>query len=239
MHFNEVRSGPVGWVLFRDLGYSSASLLPLQEALATQGARVVIATLPGEAEIAEAYRQIGAHDMIRAARMQTLDLLSECREVCLFGHGMGGLLALQMAEELPVKGVLAAAPTLALPTKYSLFSGILSQFRPYLPHGDETESSGIREKGIPTVALGMVRELASRVLSDAASIRCRVRILVPEADGWSDPDVALRLAQALAHGKGKRMEGACHQCLREEALETVITAALGMQAYASGKETHA
>lgn len=229
--------GPVGWVLLHDLGYTPASLSFLESALADQGCRVVVPALPGEGALPDAWRRITASDLVRPVRDATLGLLGEAQEVCLFGHGMGALLAMQMAEELPVKALLLAAPTLRLPDRLALASSLVARFQPYQSHGDARDDlpEGAREKGLSTAGFTVIRDLARRVLSDRDAVTCPVRMLVPGQDQWSDPKAALDLAEALPHAKAIVLPEGRHQCLTGEGGAQLLELARRMSEFA-GKE---
>ena len=78
--------------------------------------------------------------------------------------------------------------------------------------------------------------MASRVLSDLASIRCPVRILVPREDAWSDPAVSRKLAEAIARGKAVELPDASHQCLTGKAGETMAEYCLSLHRRICQKE---
>jgi len=235
MNSREIR--PVGWILLHDLGYTAQSLAPLESALTEKGCRVVVPKLPGDGELPSAWSGISGSDMIRAVRDAVLGLMSDCGEVCIFGHGTGALLALQMAEELPVKGLLLAAPTLRLPDRFVLFSRLIARFAPYQPHGDkrgDLPEDG-RDKGLPTAAFPVVLDLARRIQADIGSVTCPVRIIVAGQDQWSDPPAAAELAEQLLRAKALVIPEAAHQCLTGEGGAQIMELAGRFTAWA-GKE---
>ncbi len=234
---NKGNAGPVGWVLVHDFGYTAQSLAALESVLTDSGCRVVVPKLPGDGELPAAWSGISGSDLVRAVRDAALGLFSDCAEICLFGHGMGALLAIQMAEELPVKGLLLAAPTLSLPDRIVLFSRLIARFSPYQAHGDSRDGlpEGARDKGLPTVGFSAVLDLARRVRADLGSVRCPSRILVPGQDQWSDPRAAVTLAETLPRSKAIVIPEARHQCLTGEGGAQIAELAGRFTAWA-GKE---
>jgi len=228
-----IDGGRVGWLLLHDLAYGPKSLLPIAQKLRENtGDTMGLPYLPGparpDASPADAW--------IRAARTEALRLYEPCQELYALGHGLGALLAMGLAQELPLSGVILLAPSLRDPRAWAPLAKIWSAFAPSLPHGDSGEGlePSARKKAVPTASLLTVREIRARVLSGLTQVQAPTRLLCPEDDPWCPSRAAMVLAGRLPGCQRLLLPGSRHQCLTGESFQKILTQALSLRNISAG-----
>ena len=99
--------GPLGVFLICGFSDAPARLRPLGEALARAGCRVRLPLLAGRGAFSDGTEPTGWRDWLAAARREYSALRKECRRTAVGGLSMGGVLALLLAEEYVLDGVVA------------------------------------------------------------------------------------------------------------------------------------
>jgi carboxylesterase len=102
----------IGVLVLHGLGSTVQSVRPLAEALADRGWPVSAPLLPGHGETVAAFARTGFPDWLAGARDELRALASRCSGTVVIGLSMGGALALTLAAQEPVLGVVAINPYL-------------------------------------------------------------------------------------------------------------------------------
>ncbi len=108
--------GPVGALLVHGFAGSPADLRPLALHLADEGCSVLLPRLPGHGTTWQDLAVCRWDDFHAEADRALTLLLETCRDVVVVGHGVGGALALRLAELRPddVSGLVLLNPALEL-----------------------------------------------------------------------------------------------------------------------------
>ena len=118
--------GGHGVLLIHGFCGSAAQMRFLAEGLHKSGFTVCVPLLPGHGTNVRDMRCATFRDWHAAMRSAYTALRSECETVTVAGHSMGGVLALLLAEEYPVDGVVA----LSAPMRLTGFRRLLAPFSP-------------------------------------------------------------------------------------------------------------
>jgi carboxylesterase len=92
-------------------------MLPLGRALNREGYTVLAPLLPGHGTAIEDMESRSWSDWLHAARDAFNTLAKNCEDIYVAGLSMGGLLALILAEELPVRAAVSIAAPLRLKSR--------------------------------------------------------------------------------------------------------------------------
>jgi carboxylesterase len=106
--------GEVGCLLLHGFPGSPAEMRELGVYLGRQGMSIVVPCLPGFGQQPEALQGRTWQDWLRAAASDLRRLQERCRWVFAAGLSMGAMLALYLAAEVPVAGVVAISPAVRL-----------------------------------------------------------------------------------------------------------------------------
>lgn len=132
-------------LLIHGFGGSQVEMEPLAQALEAEGVEVVRLTLPGHATSIEDFSHTFFPDWLAAAERACQKEIGRGRRVVAIGHSMGGSLALHLAEEYDLAGVVTLSAPVYL---YRFFPpeaadwrlpliGILKYIRPRWPKAPE------------------------------------------------------------------------------------------------------
>ncbi len=163
-------SGPLGVLLLHGFTGTPAHMRPLGDALVAAGHRVRIPLLPGHGTSLSDMNRTGWRDWLAAAKSEYSLLRSECALTAVCGLSMGGILALILAEEYVLDGVITISAPLYLRKPLSRLAPLLAPVMPYArwsraqvkkKSGEKYRDDFLREysigySGVPT---GRVRDL--------------------------------------------------------------------------------
>lgn len=151
-HFD---GGPVGVLLIHGFGGIPAELRPLGEFLAEQGYTVSSVLLARHGQMPEALRGVRWQDWYASVEQGWRELRARCERVIVIGFSLGGLLALHLAAQQPVDGVILLAAALHLAGGWPLHALSVGRYvvRWYYPmqNADLTDpavQASLREKGV-------------------------------------------------------------------------------------------
>jgi len=105
----------VGCLLIHGFTGSPKSMEGVANFLVTKDINVSLPLLPGHGTKAEDLFECGWHDWAREVDAAYTNLTHECDEVFVCGLSMGGTLALHLAAQRPVSGVVALAAPIIFP----------------------------------------------------------------------------------------------------------------------------
>lgn len=107
-------SGSTGVLLIHGFMGTPGELRPLGDVLAQRGYRVYAPLLARHGEAPEAMAGARWHEWYDSAEQAWRDLLGRCERVFVLGFSMGGLLALHLAAQQQIDGVITLAAALQL-----------------------------------------------------------------------------------------------------------------------------
>jgi carboxylesterase len=104
------KEGKTGCLLVHGFGGIPQEMLPLGKFLEGHGFVVSVVQLPGHGSDAHNAAKVSWQDWLDALQNAFMQLSENVDEVFLLGHSMGGLLALLLSAQHPVRGVIGFAP---------------------------------------------------------------------------------------------------------------------------------
>jgi carboxylesterase len=104
------KEGKTGCLLVHGFGGIPQEMLPLGKFLEGHGFVVSLVQLPGHGREAHNAAKVSWQDWLEALQNAFVELSENVDEVFLLGHSMGGLLALLLSAQHPVRGVVGFAP---------------------------------------------------------------------------------------------------------------------------------
>ena len=131
----QLGTGGRGILLLHGFCGSAAQMRYLAGELHQRGYTVCVPLLPGHGTTVDDMLQVTFLDWLDCARRAYAALRRECQQVIVAGHSMGGVLALLLAEEYPVDGVIALSAPMHLTGARGFlapFSPLASLFIPYI-----------------------------------------------------------------------------------------------------------
>jgi carboxylesterase len=102
-----LRSGRTGCLLLHGFTGTPFALRELGERLYTQGFTVLAPLLPGHGSKPKHLIHVSYNDWLQFCREQLEEIKNHCENVFIIGLSMGGTLALYLAAEQPVSGVVS------------------------------------------------------------------------------------------------------------------------------------
>ncbi len=150
------RGGATGCLCIHGFTASPAEVRWLGLHLAEQGHTVYAPRLPGHAADPVDMDRMRWQDWYRAVEDGYQVLRAQCDEVVVVGHSMGGLLALLLGIQQPVKGVVAMAAPIIF---HSRLMARARWVRLVMPYTDQTDRSSLNDiiraeqanRGEPTI----------------------------------------------------------------------------------------
>jgi len=153
----------IGVLLIHGLNGNPSDLAELASVLQTHGMATTTMRLPGHGEQGCEMRPVSWQEWVRAVRTEVHQLKEQCDLVFVLGHSLGGALALYVAAQEAVTGVVALCCPL-LPWLQPMVS-LLSYLLPVLPtlHADLCDPQARHHEGgalyrwapTPTVKSGL------------------------------------------------------------------------------------
>lgn len=126
-----LEGGRSGVLLIHGFTGTPAQMHPLGEALNRDGYSVACPLLPGHGTVIEDMEAARWSDWLRAVRDAFNALAARCDEISVAGLSMGGILALIMAEEMPVKAAVSIASPLRLLNRKAYLAPVVGPFLRY------------------------------------------------------------------------------------------------------------
>lgn len=180
---------------------------PLGEALAAAGVRALGPALPGHVDSPDALVGLPYSAWLGAAREHLAALRREHARVFVVGLSLGGLLALALASEEAVDGLVVVGTPLRLRSPLAPLAGIASLVRSHLPksNGSDIRDDAARDRHpsydvMPLASVHQLRRLQARVRP--ALVRVTAPILVAHGahDRTAHPDDARVILAGVSAG---------------------------------------
>ncbi len=132
--------GKTGVLLIHGFTGSPGTMKVLGEALSEDGYTVSGIRLPGHGTHITDMENATWQNWLAEARSGALELQEQCDNVVICGLSMGGLLALILASELPVEGVVTIAAAMELTDKLSNLAWLFKYFVRYRGDGKRDDN---------------------------------------------------------------------------------------------------
>lgn len=201
---------PTAVLLCHGFTGSPCSMRPLAEQLAAQGLRVELPRLPGHGT---RWQELGLTewtDWYRAVEQQWYRLDADSEQVFVAGLSMGGALALRLAEQHPVAGVVLVNPALASDRPGMRALGLLKHLRPSIAAiGDDIARPGVSEHAYPRTPLAAAHSMTrlwQEVRRDLGRLEADVLLMTSRVDHVVDAASARELERALPPSRLRRVE---------------------------------
>jgi carboxylesterase len=176
------------------IGANAAGLYPLakflneENHLSSEGL-----CLPGHATSPEDLKTKTFHDWVDKAQYEFTRLSKIYKNVYIGGVSLGALIALYIAENNPVKGLVLVSVPLVYKRKSEYFAGFLSVFREYYtwkgtPKGmDEVRAGLVAYRQLPFKSIDQMTKLQHLVKKDLAKVKCPVLDMYGSQDALISP----------------------------------------------------
>jgi carboxylesterase len=195
------RGGPVGALVIHGFTGSPKEMRPLAEALAGAGHTVLGLRLPQHGTFPDDMFRSTALDWQNAALDGYHLLRSHCESVFVIGLSMGGALALWLAAQQPLAGVVAMStpsqPRLDSMGWQAPYAHWIGRFIRYLPKGPDTVSDPEQQAEHVSYPAYPVRAIAPLRAVIQASIEALPRLTAPALLVHSHADATV--AEANLH----------------------------------------
>ena len=127
-----------GVLLLHGFKGSPFEMKHLGEKISEQGYSIFIPRLPGHGTNIEDMTLFNGRDWLNAAREALIELRSHCREVCVIGLSMGGILSILLARTYPVKKIVLLSVPRAIKEKTIYLAPVIGLFKKILRREDTT-----------------------------------------------------------------------------------------------------
>ncbi len=201
--FEEWR-GQVGCLLLHGFPGSPAELRELGDYLAAREVSVVAPALPGLGRRPEALHGVRWGDWLRAAARGLRTLQEHCAWVYACGLSFGAALALYLAAEVPLAGVVAVSPAVRLRNPWAPLLPVGRFLARWVEIGEDADLSDPQAAArqyyytrVPAPALAEMYHVVRLAWRHAARIDVPVLIVQSRRDGALRPEGALALWRRL------------------------------------------
>ena len=230
-------SSETGVLLIHGFTGTAAEMRPSGEVLRDAGYTVHGILLPGHGENLPAMIQTGWQDWLRAAREACVELMGRCRRVFVCGLSMGGVLALLLAEELPITAAIPIAAPMEVYSRLLRWTWLLQYIHPYqgwIP----TEGDGQPKKkgpynigyaGTPTCKVPDLVHLMDDARRNLDRITCPLLIIQSLKDQTVKPVSAEIISQGAVHALPRNilyLQTSPHVCTTGEELPLIVSRVL-------------
>ncbi|WP_234120445.1 alpha/beta hydrolase [Clostridium hydrogenum] len=125
------KGNEIGCLLIHGFSSTPAEMRELGEKLKTEGYSVLGVKLAGHGTSLEEFETSKYTHWINSVKTAYDKLIASCSKIYIIGHSMGGVLALNIAENYPVDKLVLLAPALVNKNKLTVFLPILKHFIKY------------------------------------------------------------------------------------------------------------
>lgn len=175
-------------------GYTGApvEMGPMAEYLAQRGITVSAPRLPGHGTRPEDIRGVTWEHWYSAVEASYLELCKSCAEVFVGGFSLGALLALHLAAQRALSGLIVMAPALELADRRAALTPILRHFVQHVAkdvdptHNDLTDPEAYKRfwsyDVYPVEGAYQLRRLQQRVRRELDRVRCPTLVIYSTRD---------------------------------------------------------
>ena len=191
------QGGEHGVLLLHGFTGSAAHMRPIGQELNRQGFTVSAIDLPGHGTKLEDMEKVSWQDWLQAAKKAFLDLEDKCRWVSVAGLSMGGVLALLLAQQMPVNAVVTISAPMAIKSRLASLAGVVAPFMPvtYWRESPQLESKldqryNYGYHGFPTSSTVDLMNLIRLARENLFNVVCPVLVVQSRADDTIRKDSA-------------------------------------------------
>ena len=196
--------GELGCLLVHGFSGSPPEMRPMGEFLAGKGLTVLGVRLAGHGTTPEDMARTTWRDWVASAEEGLQELQGRCRKVFAIGLSMGGLIALHLAANYPLAGIIAMATPAyiadwrfrLLPLAQYLVRWVTPQIESDLTD-PEAEGRIFSYQVIPTRCLVSLRQLLHLVRGELPQVKAPALIMQGEKDRHIPPDSARIIFEGL------------------------------------------
>lgn len=198
----DVGEGDIGVVLSHGFTGSVMSVAPWARALATScGARVIAPRLTGHGTSVEDLSRSRWTDWYEDIEAAWAELSATCRTVFVGGLSMGGALALRLAEQRNVAGVMLVNPAVTSENRLLPYAGVLRHVIATQPSiTSDIRKEGVTELGYDRTSVAgawTMTKLWKQVRADLDRVQAPVLLFRSDIDHVVDDSSHLALLRAL------------------------------------------
>ena len=202
----------------------------LGNAIHGEGYTVKGMLLPGHGTSLEDMVTKSWQDWLRAVRGEVVEMLSRYEKLVVAGLSMGGTLALLMAEEMPLDGVIAMAPALRLIQKFVWLMPLYSKLVPFKEKPNfAIEEDNLRYDKFPTVKVPDLVLLARMARLGLPHITCPMLVAQGRHDEMVRAQVPGEIMEGTVNCHDKKLlwlENSPHVCTNQSDFDTLFPACL-------------
>jgi carboxylesterase len=232
-----LEGGRRGVLLIHGFTGTPAQLRPLGEALNREGYTVLGVLLPGHGTTIEDMETRTWSDWLHAVRDAFNTLARKCDDISVAGLSMGGILALIMAEEMPVKACVSISSPLRLKNKAAYFSAFAWPFMRYQGWPKDPNEAGrpckkendyhIGYSATPVRKVPDLLRLVRMAERGLDKITCPLLIVQPVKDDTVRQESPQLICAGAVHAPWKeilRLENSKHVCTVEPEFDKLYDA---------------
>ena len=192
----------VGVVLCHGFTGSPASMRPWAQALADAGRRVELPRLPGHGSCWQELELTEWTDWYRVVEQSWYRLAADCEQVFVAGLSMGGALALRLAQQHPVDGVMLVNSAIGADARSFRLLGLVRHLRRSIAAiGNDIALPGAEEHAYPRTPLRPAHSMTrlwALVCRDLDRVDCEVLLMTSTTDHVVDAASRRILREQLA-----------------------------------------
>ncbi len=216
----ELDGGPAGCLLIHGFTGSAVEMRPMGDYLATHGLTVAAPLLPGHGTSPEDMNHTTWQDWYRHVEAVFAALQSKCEKVFVVGFSLGSLLALHLATEHEMAGVVALSPAILVRDWRMALVPLLRHFIRFMPkdldpeHCDLTDREALKSFWSydvhPVPAAYQVHLLQKLVRAELGRIHTPVLIIYATRDMSIHPQSGPTLYKEI--GSADKEQLVLHNC---------------------------
>lgn len=221
-----LEGGRRGVLLIHGFTGTPAQMLPLGRALNAEGYTALGVLLPGHGTSIEDMEKKKWSDWLHASRDAFNTLAGKCDDIFVLGLSMGGILALILAEELPVRACVSISSPLRLKSRSAYFARAAGPFLRYRswPKDPETANAGkgsefyVGYSATPIRKIPDLLRLVRIAERGLPNIKCPLLIVQPRKDATVRLDSPYLICRGAVNAPYKeilRLENSRHVCTVE------------------------
>lgn len=178
---------------------------PVGEALARRGIRAVGPALPGHNATPEALSRVSHEEWLAAARAKLHELRAQHAQVFVVGLSLGGLLALCLAADEHVDGIVVIGTPLRLSFALRILVPLFRFIHPFHRKrgGSDIRAADARGRHpsydiMPLASVRELQRLQRRVRGDLSRVTAPILVAHGALDGTADPADARTILERVA-----------------------------------------
>jgi carboxylesterase len=220
-----------GILLMHGFTGTPAHMRKLADGLREKGYTVKSILLPGHGTSEEDMAEADWQKWLQAAKEAARELLDRCKTVTVCGLSMGGVLALILAEQMPVHACVPISAPTATQNPFLCFAGVAWPFLPRIPWQNNPEKDALMDgeynigyAGFPTKKGADLYHLIKLAKKNLFAIRCPLSVV--QSDG--DKTIWLGSAEYILNNVSSKekyllpLTGHPHVCTTGEAAPAIV-----------------